>query len=91
MQIRAAGGGDLVVRAGRNIDGGVYYLERGVGSLAVLGAKLSADGRTVILRTAPLTPGAAVAIRIVASVDPESSTCTSSLLRRRNTAYVRSR
>lgn len=27
------GGGDLVVRAGRNIDGGVYYVERGTGTL----------------------------------------------------------
>lgn len=27
------GGGDLFVRAGRNIDGGVYYLERGAGAL----------------------------------------------------------
>lgn len=27
------GGGDLIVRAGRNIDGGVYYLERGAGTL----------------------------------------------------------
>lgn len=27
------GGGDLVVKAGRNIDGGVYYVERGAGSL----------------------------------------------------------
>ncbi|MEZ0273758.1 MAG: beta strand repeat-containing protein, partial [Roseimicrobium sp.] len=27
------GGGDLVIRAGRNIDGGVYYVERGQGTL----------------------------------------------------------
>ncbi len=27
------GGGDLLVKAGRNIDGGVYYVERGVGRL----------------------------------------------------------
>ncbi|HEX2748194.1 MAG TPA: filamentous hemagglutinin family protein [Verrucomicrobiales bacterium] len=28
------GGGDLLVRAGRNIDGGVFYVERGTGTLA---------------------------------------------------------
>jgi hypothetical protein len=28
------GGGDLIVRSGRNIDGGVYYVERGTGTLA---------------------------------------------------------
>jgi filamentous hemagglutinin family protein len=28
------GGGDLVVRAGRDLDGGVYYVERGNGTLA---------------------------------------------------------
>lgn len=28
------GGGDLLVQAGRNIDAGVYYLERGVGTLS---------------------------------------------------------
>ena len=28
------GGGDLTVRAGRDIDGGVYYVERGTGTLA---------------------------------------------------------
>ncbi|RBP43623.1 filamentous hemagglutinin family protein [Roseimicrobium gellanilyticum] len=27
------GGGDLIVRAGRNIDGGVYYVEKGTGTL----------------------------------------------------------
>jgi len=31
------GGGDLVVRAGGNIDGGVYYVERGTGTLAAGG------------------------------------------------------
>ncbi len=32
------GGGDLVVQAGRNIDGGVYYVERGTGVLQAGGA-----------------------------------------------------
>ncbi len=32
-QLVELGGGDLLVRAGRNIDGGVYYLERGQGTL----------------------------------------------------------
>jgi filamentous hemagglutinin len=33
-QLTELGGGDLVVRAGGNIDGGVYYVERGQGTLA---------------------------------------------------------
>ena len=32
-QLVELGGGDLIVHAGRNIDGGVYYIERGQGSL----------------------------------------------------------
>ncbi|MFD0895618.1 filamentous hemagglutinin family protein [Luteolibacter ambystomatis] len=32
------GGGDLIVRAGRNIDGGVYYVERGEGTLHATGS-----------------------------------------------------
>ena len=32
------GGGDLTVRAGRDIDGGVYYVERGTGILSAGGA-----------------------------------------------------
>lgn len=32
------GGGDLVVRAGNNIDGGVYYVERGTGTLIAGGS-----------------------------------------------------
>ncbi|MFZ2280014.1 MAG: filamentous hemagglutinin family protein, partial [Prosthecobacter sp.] len=31
------GGGDVVVQAGRNIDGGVYYVERGTGTLSAGG------------------------------------------------------
>ncbi|MDB6171440.1 MAG: hypothetical protein JWL59_751 [Chthoniobacteraceae bacterium] len=33
-QLVELGGGDLIVRAGHNIDGGVYYVERGHGTLA---------------------------------------------------------
>jgi len=32
------GGGDLTVKAGRNIDGGVYYIERGTGVLSAGGS-----------------------------------------------------
>jgi filamentous hemagglutinin len=32
------GGGDLLVQAGRNINGGVYYVERGLGALRAGGS-----------------------------------------------------
>jgi filamentous hemagglutinin len=32
--LQELGGGDLIVRAGRDIDGGVYYVERGSGALS---------------------------------------------------------
>jgi hypothetical protein len=32
-QLRELGGGDLIVKAGRNIDAGIYYVERGTGRL----------------------------------------------------------
>ncbi len=40
------GGGDLVIRAGRNIDGGVYYVERGQGALNAAGSILTNSTRS---------------------------------------------
>lgn len=40
------GGGDLVVRAGRNIDGGIYYVERGQGTLFAGGVITTNESRS---------------------------------------------
>ncbi len=42
------GGGDLTVRAGANIDGGVYYVERGRGALAAGGSIQTNSTRAAI-------------------------------------------
>ena len=49
------GGGDLIVRAGDNINGGVYYVERGQGTLEAGGQVMTNPTRTVVLNsgTAP--------------------------------------
>lgn len=41
------GGGDLRVQAGRNIDGGVYYVERGQGSLSAGGVVTTNQARSI--------------------------------------------
>ncbi len=45
------GGGDLVVRAGRNIDAGVYYVERGRGSLSADGSIITNSTRSVLTQS----------------------------------------
>ena len=40
------GGGDVTVRAGNNIDGGVYYVERGAGSLVAGGSITTNSARS---------------------------------------------
>ncbi len=42
------GGGDLVVQAGRNINAGVYYVERGQGTLAASGSILTNSTRAAL-------------------------------------------
>ncbi len=53
------GGGDLVVRSGRDIDGGVYYVERGQGSLSAGGSihtnQTRSPSSSVLFGGAPLT------------------------------------
>ncbi len=41
------GGGDLVVRAGRNLDGGTYYVERGLARLRALDEITTNDARSL--------------------------------------------
>jgi hypothetical protein len=48
--LRETGGGDVVVRASRNIDGGVYYVERGRGLLFAGGQITTNDLRSPSLR-----------------------------------------
>ncbi len=43
------GGGDVLVRAGRNIDGGVYYVERGQGTLTADNSIVTNQSRTTRL------------------------------------------
>jgi filamentous hemagglutinin family protein len=54
------GGGDLVVRAGRDLDAGVYYVERGHGTLAAGGSIRTNETRSPSLtnldESAPLAP-----------------------------------
>ena len=50
------GGGDLTVRAGNNIDGGVYYVERGLGML-VAGNQITTNSTR-----SPSVPGSASSI-----------------------------
>ena len=54
------GGGDLVMRSGQDIDGGVYYVERGHGSLSAGGSIHTNETRSpsaaVIFGGAPLAP-----------------------------------
>ncbi len=54
------GGGDLTVQAGRNIDGGVYYVERGTGTLNAGGSITTNSTRspslTILNSSAPLAP-----------------------------------
>ena len=45
------GGGDLVIRAGDNISGGVYYVERGQGTLEAGGQIMTNATRTVVTST----------------------------------------
>ena len=42
------GGGDLIVRAGANIDAGVYYVERGTGTLTAGGSIITNGTRSVL-------------------------------------------
>ncbi len=54
------GGGDLIVRAGQDIDGGAYYVERGRGTLSA-GNSIHTNGTrspsvTLITGAAPLAP-----------------------------------
>lgn len=49
------GGGDLIVRAGNNIDGGVYYVERGVGTLFAGGSITTNEARSSSISN--LSPG----------------------------------
>jgi filamentous hemagglutinin len=51
------GGGDIVVRAGNNIDGGVYYVERGSGSLFAGGEITTNESRSPSLGILPVPPG----------------------------------
>jgi hypothetical protein len=46
------GGGDLVVSAGDNIDGGVYYVERGHGALSAGNSIITNSTRTTIAQSA---------------------------------------
>jgi hypothetical protein len=50
------GGGDLAIRAGRNIDGGVYYAERGDIALQAGGAVQTNSTRYALGATIPATP-----------------------------------
>jgi filamentous hemagglutinin len=54
------GGGDLQVNTGRNLDAGVYYVERGKGALNVGGNIITNSTRspspTIITNSAPLAP-----------------------------------
>ena len=54
------GGGDVTVTAGRNIDGGIYYVERGKGSLFAGGEITTNSSRSpslgILDGTAPLDP-----------------------------------
>jgi filamentous hemagglutinin family protein len=45
-RLRELGGGDVTIRAGRNIDGGTYYVERGTGSLLAGGDITTNSART---------------------------------------------
>lgn len=55
------GGGDLAVRAGNNIDGGVYYVERGSGSIFAGGEIKTNASRSpslgILRDVEPLVPG----------------------------------
>jgi hypothetical protein len=55
------GGGDLVIRAGNNIDGGVYYVERGDGLLFAGGAITTNEARSpslgILRDTDVIAPG----------------------------------
>ena len=50
------GGGDLQVRAGRNLDGGVYYVEKGTGRLVAGGAITTNSSRSPSLGIITGTP-----------------------------------
>lgn len=50
------GGGDLAVQAGRNVDGGVYYVERGHLGLTAASAITTNSTRYVLAGTAPSAP-----------------------------------
>ncbi|HVU24583.1 MAG TPA: filamentous hemagglutinin family protein [Opitutus sp.] len=66
-QLVELGGGDLVVRAGGDIDGGVYYVERGQGTLAA-GGSIHSNGTR-----AALTQADAIAFSN-AGLTPDAST-----------------
>ena len=53
------GGGDLTVHAGRNIDAGVYYVERGTGSLAAGGSIQTNATRAAVKQTQVNSPAIA--------------------------------
>lgn len=50
------GGGDLVVKAGGNIDGGTYYIERGKGTLSAGNSILLTDTVVNGVHTSPRSP-----------------------------------
>jgi filamentous hemagglutinin family protein len=50
------GGGDITIRAGNNIDGGVYYVERGTGTLSAGGAITTNRSRSPSLGLLLATP-----------------------------------
>ncbi|MBU6302267.1 MAG: filamentous hemagglutinin family protein [Verrucomicrobia bacterium] len=60
--LQELGGGDLVVRAGGNLDGGIYYLERGKGTL-------SAGSQITTNKTRSPSPGILQSLN-----DPDSAT-----------------
>ncbi|RFC46003.1 MAG: Filamentous hemagglutinin family outer membrane protein [Verrucomicrobia bacterium] len=66
-QIQELGGGDLTVRAGRNLDGGIYYAERGTGRIAA-GSQITTNG------TRSPSPGLLQSLNNPASATLEAST-----------------
>lgn len=61
QQLVELGGGDVLVSAGRNLDAGIFYVERGAGRLQAGGSVITNRTRLAALgdRTNPLNPTAA--------------------------------
>lgn len=58
------GGGDLVVRSGRNLDAGVYYVERGKGTIVAGGSIFTNETRSPSLTNLNDTPALAEETRL---------------------------